>query len=834
MNLVILAESPVVPRTVTAPESLTPVSTDGADRKTETETESTEVPVSTGFSPKRVFSSVSEESSNTDRGIDETRSERSETETETFSGEAKLERHSVQDSGMAVDAGQGMMFHSSNFSQIPSSMANFAEKFGKQKRGDVAEIRKSTKNTGGPICSVSSEGESSTKTSDAIIIGASMLCINTSDSSTPDTPEANFLGLDTPNTSTDDTLTAGSMCVNTTNSSTTDTTHANSLCLDSKNSSSPDITAGRKPSSNGATSCEQRCGEDTNFPCSCSEKCVVLKTCCEDIPQTCPELHGHALAKFQHLVSASVRCDEITAVILVESCPKLDPTCDGESSDENLTPSFPSEKIPREDGAGGEDSLTKLLSSAPVTDYNTGIIYANASIYHCNQPANAILSGQNSTNNTGTWKAQARRSSRPHPTYNIVDINRSIDLSRYSFVPPLSHPPTAGSLCYRNWTLSCIDKSSLDQRIPQLTCNMSVTDYYRLLSGIPSVSGSIRSFDKDICASCLSSFQTTVKFRNFFSGFRVMMSLSETPGNVVYDLQQNAQHVRPSLPWLSWTCPAQYSTMNQSSAQPCKALRCSLGYHVTSGGFCRKALLSEFSIQEVILYRHKRCRIDPKAFAEVTTCCLREIFNVKVMDTPHLYYTVFEDRLKVNLTVIRMDMYADVDSFSHHWLNLLKKKEVLEPVMQLFVRLHCSRIEELIGTTNTQRQQNSLTAPSQDGVNSFKSGTSGEKGLSSVNTESTETVDSSTFFFKHCLQVYDLDESLSDSLNCHMSGESNISLNYIDMTDLDSRVRIGDSGCLDGADVETHLEYRSKGSRTCLLPSLLYLYIMLSLVYWLR
>ena len=111
-----------------------------------------------------------------------------------------------------------------------------------------------------------------------------------------------------------------------------------SLSLESTNAS----TSQKTRISNYSVSCEQRCGESTNYPCSCDKKCLVHKTCCEDMAHACPALFRLAVTKFDWLLSAAVRCDAITSVFTVESCPQRSSesgtqTSEGVNSFKNFT-----------------------------------------------------------------------------------------------------------------------------------------------------------------------------------------------------------------------------------------------------------------------------------------------------------------------------------------------------------------------------------------------------------------------------------------------------------------------------------------------------------------
>ena len=548
-----------------------------------------------------------------------------------------------------------------------------------------------------------------------------------------------------------------------------------------------------------ALSCEQRCGEDTNYPCSCDEKCVVYKTCCEDLTETCPGLYNLALSKFGHLLPASVHCDIISAVFLVQSCPpKTENVQSFKEDHKTLKTSSPStisyDQNTSEDEQGKVFSLVDILSNAPFTDYDTGIIYANVSIYKCNQESNGAILNQTLGSQAVSWTTQIGANNIDFYR-ELNDIQEELDLSTYSYVPPKSHPTSAGILCYSNSTLSCISQLSRELNISQLTCDTGVNEFYSLRKYLRSLSKTGQRYAHLICALCLSDAQrlSVLSHRYYLSGLKILMSLSEASGKVEYSVHKELVSSRQPIPWLLWTCNISGQSTHQAG-RLCQAQHCDQLYLITSDGDCRKAVEAELSVQEQILLNGRICRIEPTAFAEVSKCYLGKFYKLKATTKPFRTYRTYtkpwEENLtgiktKISLTSIRMEMYFDSKNFETEYAGLRRYFYKIETAILVFAQRYCSMQDEWKEENGIPLQDDSqlvLNEPgdvqtTQNGNISFISGT----GL-----DSKETLDSS--HFRLCLQLSPFDLNLSDAIQCDYFGGHYTSKPDVDMNDLLAKV----------------------------------------------
>ncbi|KAK3740072.1 hypothetical protein RRG08_021358 [Elysia crispata] len=548
-----------------------------------------------------------------------------------------------------------------------------------------------------------------------------------------------------------------------------------------------------------ALSCEQRCGEDTNYPCSCDEKCLVYKTCCEDLAETCPGLYNLALAKFGHLLPASVHCDIISAVLLVQSCPPKTENVQSFKEDHKaMKTSSPStisyDQNTSEDEHGKVYSLLEILSNAPFTDYDTGIIYANISIYKCNQESNDPISNQTLGSQVMSWTTQIGANNIDfHRELN--DIQEELDLSTYSYVPPKSHPTSAGTLCYSNWTLSCISQLSRELNVSQLTCDTGVNEFYSLRKYLRSLSKTGQRYAHLICALCLSDAQrlSVLSHRYYLSGLKILMSLSEASGKVEYSVHKELVSSRQPIPWLLWTCNISGQSTHQAG-RLCQAQHCDQLYLITSDGDCRKAVEAELSVQEQILLNGRKCRIEPTAFAEVSKCYLEKFYKLKATTKPFRTYRTdtkpWEENLtgiktKISLTSIRMEMYFDSKNFETEYAGLRRYFYKIETAILVFAQRYCSMQDEWKEANGIPFQDDSqlvLNEPgdvqtTQNGNISFITGT----GL-----DSKETLESS--HFRLCLQLSPFDLNLSDAIQCDYFSGHYTSKPDVDMNDLLAKV----------------------------------------------
>ena len=553
-------------------------------------------------------------------------------------------------------------------------------------------------------------------------------------------------------------------------------------------------------SSNELTSCFQRCGEDATFPCSCDEKCVVHKNCCEDLPNTCPDLYGFATSKFEHLSFASVRCDEMSAVFMIESCPStsnqnIAKLTDSQRYFDNAPSRLLSKGHSIESRARKISSVSEVLSNAPVTDYDTGIVFANSSIYECNKKA---TNDRNVNDMRGIWHAQFGTINNQIPL-TVIDLQQKIDLSTYSYLPPKSQPVSAGALCYNNWTLACISSRVVGH---QVICNMSASEYYASRTTLAATPWPDKILAQYTCALCTLDYQTSPERgdRNLFDGFKLLVSLSEEPRKLSYSVGLDSDRPYGIMPWTSLTCTNPDFLPKGVSDTSCKANKCEEYFLLTPENLCRKAVDAELSIQSEITFNGKKCKIEPDSFADAAKCYLQNLHKIKTTAKPLRVQQDFDTQQQVNLTVIRMDMYFDVDRFEMIYFSLYNMYQAFDTAMSIFVRHHCSTNEMQIGGKN--RKENTLS-------------------IKSANDEEMPNGNIVNF----CIQLYPINASSSDTLNCHLTSESlkNLPIESIKMKGLISKVK--SLKCL----LETKVDFTSKGSTSCVPPSLPYLIIAVNL-----
>ena len=444
-------------------------------------------------------------------------------------------------------------------------------------------------------------------------------------------------------------------------------------------------------------SCNQRCDDGLNYPCSCGEKCVLYKTCCEDFVTTCPKLYKSALAKYEHLLSLSILCDQNLVVFMVDSCPpnyplKNEPLSESVDTSKNGSRYNSHGQTMRKNETIKAYSMYTILSEAPVTDLSTGIIFANMSIYNCNKRALSLLSGQTLRKGSATWKTQAATFANKYPD-TMNNVQRQIDLSTYSYVPPTTRSTSPGSLCYNEWTRSCISRLSEVMGYQRPTCNMSVSEYYRLRNDLLAVS--FKQVPQNICAWCLSRYQKLSERGQFFflTGFRVLMSLSEIPGQVEISVPDEERTTRNPVPWWSWACRMSGQGGPAEGDTPCRALQCDPRYLISPLGLCKRSVEAEISIQADVFFKGQACSIDLEAFSRAAKCYLREFYTLKSTNKPFRLYPIYKARWSVTMIVLRMEMYFETERFEHHFHNMTADYFTFFTAMLVFAQHYCSMNE---------------------------------------------------------------------------------------------------------------------------------------------
>ncbi|RUS70905.1 hypothetical protein EGW08_021333 [Elysia chlorotica] len=806
MNFALGAESPEAP---TPPSFRVPQDTSAPTQGEDyNDASATQATVSSTFLPRRGSGLSPEESSSAKKGGELIRQSM-----ETSSGEIELKKASEQAGGRLTHDGKiGVPFLPLESSFMTTTETPTTSDIARELNWGGESKSKPTEAVGldGATVSINSKTpeDKSSNLGDTNTVGS--LRVNSLGSSSLVKHDTDLVTMETRNTQTSKAEAAVSRRRHTTNENLSTKDVEKSIVVNAIDVEPPSLDLKIRD----INSCAQRCGEDTNVPCSCDAKCTVHKSCCDDFTETCPEVYAYALRRLGHLMNASVRCDTMTVVFMVESCPKTNPPKRVNGPLGTPTSTVASRESTTADTSGKADFFSRVLANAPITDYSTGIIYANASIYHCN---NAPGQGEASANQTVAWNLQIGTGEHQQPVYSMLDINQQLDLTTFSYLPPESQPASAGSLCYNNWTLNCISFASANKGIEQMMCNTTVSKFYG------GCCDQLVHFYNDICSECLSSFQMSSgnSFRYYNNGFRVLMSLSERPGQVVYNLDKTMLRWRPPLPWLSWTCDVGEKPANQTAPE-CRALNCSSEYTVTPSGLCRKKIDAEISIQEQVFHKNKTCNIDAEAFVEAALCYLSELYKIKMTAAPYKTATVRDASSNVSQIVLRMDMFADVESFSVYWEKLTNMQEFLGPAMEVFVRRHCFDDDPFAPELNTGNQENFPIISEKQNTDFDDT----EKSEVQLKTNVMEpSMDSSTFYFKHCLQLYFLVPS--DTIVCDISGSSIIHLDEKN-NDKELPSQVAELTCIKRA----QMEFKSDGCKLSPSISFACLFIVGSLIIW--
>ncbi|GFS09009.1 hypothetical protein ElyMa_001287700 [Elysia marginata] len=506
-------------------------------------------------------------------------------------------------------------------------------------------------------------------------------------------------------------------------------------------------------------SCSQRCGEDASYPCSCNERCVVHKTCCRDLATTCPDVYSLALVKFRHLLSVAVGCDTMTSVLMVQSCPKI--KGDRNPKQKTLINNKNSQNV-----YNGKEIMSNILSNAPVTDYESGIIYKNSSIYECNQQNKFAGISQTSAVSTKAWVIQV----------GIFQENRyrmnheqQLDMSTYSYIPPASPLLTSASLCYTQETLSCISKFFAAFSVQETFCNTSVSDYYKLRKNMLSIPREYELIADHICDVCLSSYQNAPGLgdRHFLYGFRVLMSMSRIPGYAVFDVPEDLRGdgFKQPVPWWSWTCEIS-DRMDLESSKSCRVSQCDPRFFLTKDGLCRMGVIAEFSVQEKVLFKGKTCRIDPHAFARATEC-LTKIYKLVATAKPYRNFQIYNHRAGTNVTVVRAEMYFDTPTFEDQFMALIMDYNTFYAAMLVFAQNHCLFKEERARKMSTTHDSSFGPLLNRTfGTSRVTTAATGDIFSYAQYLKMTEM--SKRFFLKICLQTGSINEDLDDdALSCN-------------------------------------------------------------------
>ncbi|GFR74788.1 hypothetical protein ElyMa_003901900 [Elysia marginata] len=512
--------------------------------------------------------------------------------------------------------------------------------------------------------------------------------------------------------------------------------------------------------SNKFNSCYLRCGEDNNYPCSCAEKCVVNLNCCEDFADKCPALLDLALSNFDHLLFASVRCDDRLAVFMVDSCPSIlnedrRPSRENNTYSDNIPSAIASQQSTKAETTYKVSSIQGILSNAPLTDFTTGMVYANANIYECNRrtPQNNFTQGKGVT-----WLTYFGTKNNTIPK-TVKTLHEQLDLESYSYMPPESHPVISGSMCYNKWTVSCISRHSDRLGLQNVACNMSVGDYYQSRIDLLTKFWTDKLLAEHVCASCILEYQvfSGQGGRNAVTGFKVLASLSESQGKVSFDTSDTSyQHGRQRwVPWRTVTCDVPDSRVladtGDKRTTTCQTLNCQKDFSLLQDGACKKAVSLELQLLGDVKFHGQTCHIIPEQFFSAAACYLRRFHTLVATTKPIRVSRGFDTGQQINLTIIRAEMYFEEDSFEDLLFDLSFMYEPFLAAMLVYVENFCY----------TKSQNSYLLSATQQ-----------LKGHM-VKAWGPNNLLNNSIGFKYCLAFYDYEDSTPDDhlLECYISNE---------------------------------------------------------------
>ncbi|GFN81770.1 hypothetical protein PoB_000827600 [Plakobranchus ocellatus] len=450
-------------------------------------------------------------------------------------------------------------------------------------------------------------------------------------------------------------------------------------------------------------SCYHRCGNVASFPCSCEERCVVHNNCCKDLAQACPTLYHLALQKFRVLRSANVRCDEKTAVFMIDSCPTNQHFAVKAPSDDNF--SFQSDNVtlpnsvpPQTQRKDNKATLLDITLNAPITDVDTGITYANFSIYECNKMPASVTVAQSKGRVKGTWSV-GLGSFETNFFLTLNKFQRTIDFSQFSYVPPPSQPSLSGVMCFGQEIFSCISQFFPPMR-NQIVCNVSAHEYYKnqlipnpfvdLETNIP--------LEHHKCAWCLFRYRKfnggPYEDRFLANGLRILVSLSENSETVIFN-QLNAED-RKVLPWSSWTCDASSFTNIQGIKHSCHLLKCSGNYALIPERECKLMVAVFLAFQASFVLGETKCIVNTQTLIMSIQCYFRSFYNLRALiERPVNVSYFFHEERQANVTILRMAMYTDEGSAVTGFQKLLSSANTISTAVDFFIQRQCLAKEDM-------------------------------------------------------------------------------------------------------------------------------------------
>ncbi|GFO47670.1 hypothetical protein PoB_007417500 [Plakobranchus ocellatus] len=575
-------------------------------------------------------------------------------------------------------------------------------------------------------------------------------------------------------------------------------------------------------------SCYQRCGDVASFPCSCEVRCVVHNNCCKDLAQTCPTLYNLALHKFRHLHQAAVRCDEVEAIFVIDSCPRKEKrfgkrTLDSGSSPVNISEQKRSSQNSASQYIDNFALILDIAQAAPVTDINTGITYANSSIYECNKLLTYNLSAQSENSAKRTWSVGLGSLESSVPS-SLSEFQQKIDLMRFSYIPPSLQPSLSGVMCYNEKVLSCISRLSKSMA-NHVTCNVSAREYYEIQTSRYPFTFTKAPLEAQTCAWCVFEYRHEKYFNNRYpaNGFRISAFMSDSTGKVVFDHRERSQ--RLLLPWSSWACEASSPPTTKETKSACQVLKCDTNFVLTPEGECKRMAFVGLALQTSFELGNKRCNVNIPAFLVSAQCYLQTFYRLRSLEEPSKISTSFDEERQVNITTVGMTMYMEESSYETGFMALLTLSQTIYTATDFFGERLCFTAEEMarlnlmeanvdLNQSAKDAQKFSTRGKSLSKNNPLEKAT-GKKRLQ--RTRNGQIVENALVQYCIKLNTYDIDLSLGRQMNCDLS-----SAVYPSRSDQKFLSQLKASQCVQDKPENQHFN----GSRS---PSCLYSILVLTL-----
>ncbi|RUS71127.1 hypothetical protein EGW08_021106, partial [Elysia chlorotica] len=447
----------------------------------------------------------------------------------------------------------------------------------------------------------------------------------------------------------------------------------------SNRSGSPEETVG--PSA--TLSCRGRCGDRGNFPCSCTDICIVQGNCCYDMTIECPQMLLPAKLRFMHLRWVEVECSSLTYTFMIMSCPGHSgangeniseaPTTlsrheknggdkFGNASSDSGKTTEPStfiggnaepfdqalrdttESTPQVDDKTPSfvSTITALMLNTPVTDVSTGLVYRNRSVAQCNGVPDLYIM---------RWQVQAPVIATDLKAQNVEVLDQILTTKIVVYMMPnLPANVSTVSQCIPNSIRHYREEWITDQPQLETLCHSRGFTYHQVR--VPSK----MFFDNMYCLICyLGSADNSSLVSDYEPSQRtfklsVVLSLSN---DGTLSLLTKDYSTPPKLYWDALTCSINSSTSGDGQ---CSTSKCAPGYEKRPDGSCRifRSTKFYFGRDNCMFTRSKELE---RRLLSLIQCYLETARNAELLAESARFDLVYDTRLEIPLLQLEVDVY---------------------------------------------------------------------------------------------------------------------------------------------------------------------------------